>query len=304
MQGGNRQQNINQLKFWNSQIAQQRQGLPGWATVGGEEYTPASAAAAGATPAQAAQFGKPPAGAPPSGVPPGATPGGVPPGGVPPSPLNRQQRNQAIHQNIAALKLTPPPQGKGPRGILQALQNIPATPGQPPQTSARLQAKLIAREVGRYMRSAGNGTANYLDTLPIPGGVWTPVLILLVLLFVLVPIKGADGKSHTRLGWMWMAILGQAHIENEQLITPTPATTQYNNPFALPPSQSPSICSDTLPCPQGYTCILGTCVPVATGPTFPSPVLPGVPNPLNPGPLFPGLSTSYTPYTASGDIQL
>lgn len=201
------QQNINQVNFLRSQLAAQQAGVPGWATPQGSTMTPAQAAAAGAPLGQAAQFNQPP----------------PPPGQAPqPQQLNRKQKQSQIAANVQAALAAPAP-GKG-KAIAALVGGVAQTPQQQQQLTTSQQARIIAREAQKIFRTATRNGSDFLGGLSTPGTVWTPVLVLLVLLFFIVPIAGADGKLHTRWGWLWLVLVGQAHVENEVLVKPTPAT--------------------------------------------------------------------------------
>lgn len=212
------QQNINQLKFLQSQLAGQQAGLPGFATPQGQVMSPAQAAAAGAPPAQAAQFANIPA-------------------QPQPAQLNRAQKQQQIGANVAAALKAPAP-GKG-KAVAALVGGVAATPQAQQQLTTSQQVRIIAREAQKYFRGAARNGNDFLSGLSTPGDIWFPVLVLLVLLFVIVPVAGADGKLHTRLSWLWLALIGQAHVVGEVLTSPIPAALSYNNPYSVPGGQVP-----------------------------------------------------------------
>lgn len=97
-----------------------------------------------------------------------------------------------------------------------------------------MKAARIGIKTGRLLYSIFKGTRNRLEGLSMPGGIWLPLGILLVLFLVLLPVNG-----HTRLMWLWLAITGNARI-GPPLIPPTelvaatspqsPAGTTVSNP--------------------------------------------------------------------------
>lgn len=221
------QQNINQLKFLQSQLAAQQRGVPGFATPAGSTLTPAQAAAAGAPVGMAAQFNQPP--------PPQAP--GQP---IQPAQLNRKQKQQQIGANVAAALAAPAP-GNG-KAVAALVGGVNATPQQQQQLTTAQQARIIAREAQKVFRTATRNGSDFLSNLSTPGDVWFPVLVLLVLLFFIVPVAGADGKLHTRWGWLWLVLVGQAHVINEVLTKPTPAsgaTTSSSVPSPGPQNPYP-----------------------------------------------------------------
>lgn len=48
---------------------------------------------------------------------------------------------------------------------------------------------------------------SWLANIPTPGDVWVPFFILLILFLIIIPVKG-----HTRMMWLWLVIIGHAHI--------------------------------------------------------------------------------------------
>lgn len=210
------QQKVAQLKFLNSQLAAQQRGVPGFATPQGSTLTPAQAASAGAPVGMAAQFAP---GQQPTQVVPGANVGATPPIA---QALNRQQKLAQIPQNIQQALQKPAP-GKG-KAVATLVGGVANTPQQQQQLTTSQQARIIAREAQKVFRTATRNGSDFLSNLSTPGDVWLPVLVLLTLLFFIVPIAGADRKLHTRWGWLWLVLVGQAHVENEVLVKPTPAT--------------------------------------------------------------------------------
>ena len=61
---------------------------------------------------------------------------------------------------------------------------------------------------GQALRQAGDSTKNGLSGIKMPGGLTFPVLTLIVLFMLLVRVNG-----HTRLGWLWLVVTGDAAIE-------------------------------------------------------------------------------------------
>ena len=55
-----------------------------------------------------------------------------------------------------------------------------------------------------------------IRSLPSPGGITTPLLLLLALFFILIPVgSGGSGSKtnwHTRLTWIWLVFIGQASV--------------------------------------------------------------------------------------------
>lgn len=293
------QQKVAQLKFLNSQLAAQQRGVPGFATPQGSTLTPAQAASAGAPVGMAAQFAP---GQQPTQVVPGANVGATPPIA---QALNRQQKLAQIPQNIQQALQKPAP-GKG-KAVATLVGGVANTPQQQQQLTTSQQARIIAREAQKVFRTATRNGSDFLGGLSTPGTVWMPVLVLLVLLFFIVPVAGADGKLHTRWGWLWLVLVGQAHVQGEVLTKPTPAsaaTTSGNVPppfgsqFIPPPGTPPT--TNKLPngqCPPGYSpnpdkrnpnapdCVYGP-------PTGPSPQgSGGIPQNIIAQPLYTGNAT-------------
>lgn len=217
MASAKQQQQIKQLNaFMQSQQRAQAVGLSAWATPVGQTMTPAQAAQAGASPALAAQF----------------TPGAPPVAG---QPLTRQQKQAQIGANIAnALK--PPAPGTG-----KAIAAVIGTQPRPvkAQLTTRDIAVVVAKEMQKYLRTTGRQTNDFLSNLSTPGDIWTPILILVALMFVLVPVAGKDGKSHTRLIWLWMVLTGSAHVVGEVLQPLTASSAPFVNPYSVPGNQIP-----------------------------------------------------------------
>lgn len=59
------------------------------------------------------------------------------------------------------------------------------------------------------------GTGVRLGSIPTPGGITLPLVILLVFFFLLLPVNG-----HTRLTWLWLVLSGNAMISGGSLGTP------------------------------------------------------------------------------------
>ena len=67
-------------------------------------------------------------------------------------------------------------------------------------TRAALGTVAAARRIGR-------ATAIRVESLPDPGGIVFPLLVLLVFFFLLIPVNG-----HTRAMWLWLVLTGNASI--------------------------------------------------------------------------------------------
>ncbi len=64
------------------------------------------------------------------------------------------------------------------------------------------------QETGRATQQVLNSTKNGLSGVKMPGGLTFPLLTLIVLFMLLVRVNG-----HTRLGWLWLVVTGDAAIE-------------------------------------------------------------------------------------------
>ena len=63
-------------------------------------------------------------------------------------------------------------------------------------------------------RGMFQGGLSRLGGLPTVGGIGVPLFLVLIFYFALLPVRGADGNAHTRLGWLWMVLTNNAHITN------------------------------------------------------------------------------------------
>ncbi len=78
----------------------------------------------------------------------------------------------------------------------------------------KAQALKAYRTSGAALGSVQNG----LGRLPMPTGLWLPVLTLLILTMLLVKING-----NTRLGWLWLVVTGNAALpDSSSTVATTP----------------------------------------------------------------------------------
>jgi hypothetical protein len=64
-----------------------------------------------------------------------------------------------------------------------------------------------ARTTVNTAKNIVHGANVRLGSIPTPGGITLPLVILLVFFFLLIPVNG-----HTRLTWLWLALSGNAAI--------------------------------------------------------------------------------------------
>lgn len=72
------------------------------------------------------------------------------------------------------------------------------------------QQDAFQKSAGATVSAAGNiikGTGVKIESLPTPGSLMLPLVVLLVFFFLLLPVNG-----HTRLVWIWLVITGNATI--------------------------------------------------------------------------------------------
>lgn len=114
--------------------------------------------------------------------------------------------NRTLSPNIGP---PPPP----PRSTQNA-----AARAQAAQKAAQQQQRSNTRQIFQGINAGLGITKNavqnnaksvnsWLANIPTPGDVWTPFFILLALFLIIIPVKG-----HTRLMWLWLVIIGHAHI--------------------------------------------------------------------------------------------
>lgn len=116
-------------------------------------------------------------------------------------------------------------------------------------SQAKQAATLAKQRTEQKLRAArlvvserANSAGRMVLSVPTPGGLWIPLIILLVLFVLLIKVAG-----HSRLNWLWNAVTGNAKL-NPSLVsglsfTPSainaieqlpgasgfaPTTTQYN----------------------------------------------------------------------------
>lgn len=109
--------------------------------------------------------------------------------GPPPPPPNAAKQAQQRQQQQQQQQRT---------NVRQALQGV--------QTGTQIAAQNLKQQ--------GTALNRFLAAIPTPGDIWTPFFILLILFLIIIPVKG-----HSRLYWLWLVIVGHAHIG-------TPFTTQ------------------------------------------------------------------------------
>jgi hypothetical protein len=80
-------------------------------------------------------------------------------------------------------------------------------------------ADKVKSEIGRYKYEL-NKRFSGLEKVPIPGNIATPLITLLTFFVVLIPFNG-----YTRIGWLWLALIGQA-----VLAVNNSGTTSYTPP--------------------------------------------------------------------------
>lgn len=100
--------------------------------------------------------------------------------------------------------------------------NQPAQPGQPEEKQDKQEEeedksppeKAVNFTLGKA-KSGGQAVGNGIASLPAPGDIGFPLLILLVFFFLIIPIKG-----RSRAMWLWEVITGGARVPTVAL---TPA---------------------------------------------------------------------------------
>jgi hypothetical protein len=75
-------------------------------------------------------------------------------------------------------------------------------------TSAFQGAQDQAFKTAEKVRDTAGGAWDWIGRIAIPGSIWLPIAILLLFFFLLLPVNG-----HTRAQWLWLSLIGQAHIE-------------------------------------------------------------------------------------------
>ena len=87
----------------------------------------------------------------------------------------------------------------------QRLQAEKLEQQQEQQEQSRLEQALaqIRGNIGKVW----DGTKGKLESLPTPGSLLFPLIILLVFFLLLIPVNG-----HTRLVWIWLVLTGNAEI--------------------------------------------------------------------------------------------
>lgn len=116
---------------------------------------------------------------------------------------------------------------------------------------AQVQAQQ-AKQLGEATKQAFKRVTFSVEKVRMPGGIGVPLTILLLLLIVLIPVNG-----HTRITWLWFALI--KHAKFVDTLSPTPSGTP------APP-----------PVPGGNVPPGGTGFPPVTPPTpTPTPAPPG-----------------------------
>jgi hypothetical protein len=77
-----------------------------------------------------------------------------------------------------------------------------------------------SEKYGDYLR-AGN---QYVSGLPTPGGIATPLIILIIFLFILIQIGG-----HTRLQWLWLVLTNNAFVGGGSNTSTSSTSTSTTN---------------------------------------------------------------------------
>jgi hypothetical protein len=99
-------------------------------------------------------------------------------------------------------------------------------------------ALAAVREFLRTWRRVTKKGTDRLETVSIPGGVWLPFSILMLLFIVLLPVNG-----HTRLGWLWKTITGNARIgpplPSPTILTPVAGTAAETGASVAGPGTTP-----------------------------------------------------------------
>jgi hypothetical protein len=72
------------------------------------------------------------------------------------------------------------------------------------------------------------GTSARLESIPTPGSILFPLIVLLVFFFLLLPVNG-----HTRLVWFWLCLAGNADI---QVGASVPPDTSSSSNGSTPPA--------------------------------------------------------------------
>ena len=75
------------------------------------------------------------------------------------------------------------------------------------QSLIKAQAQKAYKSGGRAVNSVKNG----IGRIPMPTGLWLPIVVLLVLSMLLIQING-----NTRLGWLWLVMTGNAELPSAQ----------------------------------------------------------------------------------------
>jgi hypothetical protein len=78
------------------------------------------------------------------------------------------------------------------------------------QEEERAREDLFTKTASDTTTAIGNivkGTGVQIERLPQPGSLVTPLVILLVFFFLLLPVNG-----HTRFVWIWLTLTGNAEI--------------------------------------------------------------------------------------------
>lgn len=94
------------------------------------------------------------------------------------------------------------------------------------------RAALGLRVAGATTNSIGRRWNQRLSRIPTPGGMWLPIVVLLVLWLTIIPENG-----HTRLNWLWRVYMGDAilTVQNQkQLAPPKPPTTRKGKVPQIP----------------------------------------------------------------------
>lgn len=97
------------------------------------------------------------------------------------------------------------------------------------------RAALGMRVAGATTRHLGRRWNQRLARVPTPGGMWVPIVLLLVLWLAIIPENG-----HTRLRWLWMVYMGDAQVtvSDQTKNTGPPSFGPTQQPPPLPPTRT------------------------------------------------------------------
>lgn len=99
------------------------------------------------------------------------------------------------------------------------------------------QAAIALRGASLGLNRFGKRLNTRLGRVPTPGGMWVPIVIVLVLWLAIIPVNG-----HTRMKWLWMVYMGDAALSltNQTPQAPSSAPTSSSPPILLgPPGARP-----------------------------------------------------------------